>query len=437
MNYSLRFRLCAWITAAVLLAAALAGFASFESARTEANELQDAQLTQIGTLLDARDLSVPPPQNLASTTTDPDLYIEVQILGRPDVDDKVVFPSNLLDGLHTLSINHEEWRLYVISLDNGDRIAVGQRTAERDEIANIGAMSTIVPLLVLIPVLLAMIISVITLALRPVARLSQQIDHDPNRCLQSPLSVAQLPDEVAPLVRSINRLLARQSRQLEQQKRFISDAAHELRSPMTALMLQAENLSAADMSETARERLQRLQAGLGRSAALIEQLLSLSRAQAQTAAATQSVRLVDVLHKVLEDLVPQAQARDIDIGVVAHDDVGVAAYELDVATLMRNLLDNAIKYTPPGGTIDIGIHHVGDEATFEVRDSGTGVPDNLIDQLWRPFFRVPGTTAPGAGLGLSIVSNIVDKLSGRVSVRNVAPDEGSGLIIAVHLPAQP
>lgn len=437
MNYSLRFRLCAWITAAVLLAAALAGFASFQSALMEANELQDAQLTQIGTLLDTRDLSVPPPRNLASTAADPDLYIEVQVLGKPDADDKVVFPSNLLDGLHTLSINHEEWRLYVISLDHGDRIAVAQRTAERNEIASAGAMSTILPLLVLIPVLLAMIISVITLALRPVARLSQQIDHDPNSCLQSPLSVAQLPDEVAPLVRSINRLLARQSRQLEQQKRFISDAAHELRSPMTALMLQAENLSAADMSETARERLQRLQAGLGRSAALIEQLLSLSRAQAQTAAATQSVRLTDVLHKVLEDLVPQAQARDIDIGVVAQNDVGVAAYELDVATLMRNLLDNAIKYTPPGGTIDIGIRHVGDEAIFEVRDSGAGVPDNLIDQLWRPFFRVPGTTAPGAGLGLSIVSNIVDKLSGRVSVRNVAPDEGSGLIIAVHLPAQP
>ena len=361
-------------------------------------------------------------------------------------------PTTLKNGFHAFRNQNLDYRVYVHRLRDGSRIAVSQETRIRDQIARQSALYATLPLLLLVPVLLAVMLMLIRLMLRPLAELSRTVNARQENDLQ-PLPKTDLPTELQPFVNAINGLLGRTGAAMESQRRFVADAAHELRSPLAALSLQAERLHAAPMSPEATERLEALQAGIRRSRHLLEQLLLLARAQnarwgqgqtAATAASAPAVAVLPVMRRVLEDLLPLADQKGLNLGISAapgltHDAeaderIRVAADEMALYTLLRNLADNAIRYTPAGGQIDLWVDRRGTEVVMAVQDNGPGIPAEERARVVDPFYRVLGTGESGSGLGLSIVDTLVGNLKGRLRLDD-AVGHAHGLRAEVTLPA--
>ena len=362
-------------------------------------------------------------------------------------------PATLKNGFHAFRHQNLEYRVYVHRLRDGSRIAVSQETRIRDQIARQSALYATLPLLLLVPVLLAVMLMLIRLMLRPLAELSRTVDARQEHDLK-PLPKTDLPTELQPFVNAINGLLGRTSAAMESQRRFVADAAHELRSPLAALSLQAERLHAAPMSPEAIERLETLQAGIRRSRHLLEQLLLLARAQnarwgqgqpaATVASAPAAVAVLPVMRRVLEDLLPLADQKGLNLGISAtpgatHDteadeQIRVAADEMALYTLLRNLVDNAIRYTPAGGQIDLWVDQHGTKVVMAVQDDGPGIPLEERARVVDPFYRVLGTGESGSGLGLSIVNTLVGNLKGRLRLDD-AVGHAHGLRAVVTLPA--
>ena len=237
-----------------------------------------------------------------------------------------------------------------------------------------------------------------------------------------------------PFVRSINRLLERIAIMFEQKRRFIADAAHELRSPITALKLQADNLSHGDLPLESRERLRALEMGIGRTAHLLEQLLALAKYEAGPLSHVPSTLFDEVVKEVVADQLPLAQARSIDLGFKRVEEVLVAADPTALTVLVRNLLDNAIRYTPEGGKIDISLFREGAHGVLKIEDTGPGIPINELPRVFDPFYRGRQTGIQGTGLGLSIVRQIVESLSGSVTLENMMVPGLGGLRVTIVLP---
>ncbi len=362
-------------------------------------------------------------------------------------------PATLKNGFHAFRHQNLEYRVYVHRLRDGSRIAVSQETRIRDQIARQSALYATLPLLLLVPVLLAVMLMLIRLMLRPLAELSRTVDARQEHDLK-PLPKTDLPTELQPFVNAINGLLGRTGAAMESQRRFVADAAHELRSPLAALSLQAERLHAAPMSPEATERLETLQAGIRRSRHLLEQLLLLARAQnarwgqgqaaATAASAPAAVAVLPVMRRVLEDLLPLADQKGLNLGISAapgatqdaeaDERIRVSADEMALYTLLRNLADNAIRYTPAGGQIDLWVDRRGAEVVMTVQDNGPGIPAEERTRVVDPFYRVLGTGESGSGLGLSIVDTLVGNLKGRLRLDD-AVGHAHGLRAEVTLPA--
>ncbi|WP_316679648.1 histidine kinase dimerization/phospho-acceptor domain-containing protein, partial [Ralstonia chuxiongensis] len=231
-----------------------------------------------------------------------------------DVGGMPPLPPTLADGLHTLEVSGETFRVLVKTTATGERIAVAQESSFRNEIARDGALRTVMPFLILVPVLLLIVADLVRKMFRPIAALSKEIDQRAEQELHS-VDDRNLPAEVRPFAVAINRLLDRVGRSMQSQRRFVADAAHELRSPLTALSLQAERLAEAEMSRVARERLTALRQGIERGRNLLDQLLTLAKAQSVIDLPKSPVSVQDIYRRVLEDLMPLAEAKHIDIGV--------------------------------------------------------------------------------------------------------------------------
>lgn len=436
LRSSLQFRLSAWLSLAIIGVAIVGGAASFGLAFREAIELQDDQLRQMAAIADR--LSLP----LAFDTlpdTDIEARLVVQLL-RPAVANAPAlpavageFPATLVDGLQTTLLEADAWRVFVKPLTSGGRIAVGQRTALRDEIAIDGALRTLAPFLVLVPILLLLVRHLVGQMLAPLKQMASDLDRRHQQDLQ-PLGDSAVPTEIRPFVVAIDRLLARVAQSVAMQQRFIADAAHELRSPMTALSLQAEQLEAVDIAAPARQRLTALRGGIQRTRELLDQLLTLARVQEPPRGdgATESLR--GVLRHVLEDLMPLADAKGIDIGVEGNQDARVRGHAVDLGTLAKNLVDNAIRYTPPGGRIDLHLSEVDGRGVLQVDDSGPGIAPAERLRVFDPFYRVLGSDQSGSGLGLSIVKAIADRLGATIELRWADGPSQRGLGVRVMFP---
>jgi len=429
MRNSLQFRLSLWMAVLLLATAVAAGAVSFFWALHEANELQDDLLEQTAALVLAGQLAINPVEPVAAPgAPQPRVVVELvdTVAGEPRVNGVGRLPRDLPDGLETHVAEGRPWRMLLNHLPDGRRFVVAQQTDRRDDIAQDSALAALVPLIALLPVLLLLIRVVIRSTLRPIARASHQLDRQGDAALVD-VPAGDMPDEVRPFVTSINALLRRLTESLEQQRRFIADAAHELRSPITALTVQAENLEHAEMSPEARRRFAPLREGLSRSRALLEQLLSLARVQARTelhdALPQPPVALHEVVREVVSDLVAMAEAGDVDLGVTRLDPVHVAGTPVDLHTLVRNAVDNAVRYTPPGGRVDVSVEDAGGRALLRVDDTGPGIPPDQRERVFDAFYRVVGTQPTGSGLGLSIARGIAQRLGGRITL-GTAPDGG-------------
>jgi two-component system OmpR family sensor kinase len=433
MSRSLQFRLSLWLSLTIVVVAVAAGFLSFANAFNEAIELQDDQLRQTAAWLQ-RQHSLTPPIEVAGTPhADPEsrligLTAEPQGVWKPE-DAAPGLRADLPDGLQTVAMNGVPWRFFISTRDGGFRVAIGQQTAVRDELANKSALRTVAPLLSLTLILPLMIGFLIRRMLRPLRGMAADLElrSEPN---WRDIGARGVPSEIRPFVVAIKRLLARVAASVAAQRRFLADAAHELRSPLTALSLQAERLEATEMPAEARNRLLALSLGIGRTRRLLDQLLALARAQEETSE-PQPTPLAGVLRRVLEDLMPLAEAKRLDIGVVRQDDVVARASEIDLTVLVRNLVDNAIRYTPEGGRVDIAIEMGADQAILRVDDTGRGIPEEERERVFDPFHRVLGNDEVGSGLGLSIVRTVADRIGVDVSL---GQSDGDGLSVTVTIP---
>ena len=453
LTQSLQFQLSAWLSGVVILLALSAGGYSFWSSFQEANELQDDQLRQVAALISRHDVRIDSfAEDAQDQTLEPDLHIVVQVLAPTPTPAPVPapttgaaghaaalpLPNNLPDGLQTVRVAGESWRLLVRSLRGGQRVAVGQQTAARDEIARDSALRTVLPLLVLVPALAVLVSLVVRHRLKPVARLSFALDLR-NEYDLAPLPQMQVPTEIRPFTTSISRLLLRLGQSMAAQRRFVADAAHELRSPLTALSLQAEALDGAGLPPQIQAQVTRLRQGMQRTRALIDQLLTLARSQAQPVMQTSPVSAQTILRLVIEDVIPLAERRQIDLGVTRQDDVHIRMPEVDLTAIMRNLMDNAIRYSPPGGRVDVSLVRDTDDsdggATLEVTNGGAGIPQAERERVFDPFYRVLGTGTEGSGLGLAIVKTLVERAGGSVALHAAVQDATApGLRAQVRFP---
>ena len=441
LTQSLQYKLSAWLCVTIIAMAIVGGTFSFATAFEEANELQDDQLKQVAALIHGQVVPLVMQKtgkvafaNASVLDTDPEFRIVVQIIKPTGIEVLVanqrplLLPVDVLDGIQTVTIRGEAWRIFVKTLNPQQRVAVAQLIQVRDEVAQESAMATIIPFMVLIPVLLILVSYLIREMFKPVATIAIDLDKRSEQDLHA-IDETNLPSEVLPFVVAINRMLTRVGESVEQQRRFVADAAHEMRTPLTALSLQLERLEAVEMSEPAKQRLSALKNGLERTRLLLNQLLAFARAQQVNNEGKTEISLQHVIRRVLEDLMPLADAKHIDIGVVSEFDATVSVQEFDLAALIKNLVDNAIRYTPDGGKVDLLLARNLGKITLKIVDTGPGISEAERERVFDPFYRVLGSEQIGSGLGLSIVKTIATRIGVKIELSSVS--ENSGLCVSV------
>jgi len=252
-----------------------------------------------------------------------------------------------------------------------------------------------------------------------------------------PVAVTGLPDEVRPVAEALNELLARLRSALERERAFLADAAHELRTPLTALDLRAQ--AVVDAREEDRDAaLRDLRAGVARVARLVEQLLAIAREQHGAAAMPEPLDLDELVRRTVADFVPLAESAGIDLGIESAEAVRVMGEADALRRLLGNLLDNAVRYTPAGGRVDVAVvveAGVPAHAVVTVTDTGPGIPPAQRERVFDRFHRVPGTAGTGSGLGLALARSIAVRHQGEVLLED-GPG-GQGLRAVLRLPSVP
>ncbi len=419
MNHSLRRRLFVWLSVAIVVMSAATAAITFKMNFDDANELQDTQLRQVAAALATQPLTLGDSHFRPHDSEDAETHFVIRVLDSGSVDPDpgidVELPATLHDGLQSLQPGHVQWRVMVARNAGGQRFGVAQRQRVRDEVARDSAVVAFLPTLVLVPLLLLIVHLLLRQGFAPLARVSREVDQGDGHSLK-PLNSEGIPGEVLPLVQAVNRLLARLGTVLDQQRRMVADAAHELRTPVAAARVQADNLAHADLATDARTRLNSLHRGLARISDLVDQLLKLARVQGNSPVVDQPIALDGVIRSAIEESLALAEANEIDLGCIRLDGALVRGDPMHAHALVRNLIDNAVRYTPTGGWVDVSLVIDEDEAVLAVEDTGPGIPVELRDRVFEPFFRILGSHQSGNGLGLAIVRSAAQALGGRVEL---------------------
>jgi two-component system OmpR family sensor kinase len=328
--------------------------------------------------------------------------------------------------------NGTTYRVFSIQ-SNNQTLQVAQDMAVRRNMAGNLALRTLAPIAVMMPILMLVVWWVVSESLTPVARVRKQVASRQADDL-SPVSEAGLPDEVRPLVHELNLLFGRVRTAFDAQQNFVADAAHELRTPLAALKLQALSLERADTDEARKVAQGRITAGVERATRLVEQLLVLARQEAGAAegAAAAPVDLADLARRTVSEMVGVAQAKGVDLGLQHADAARVHGQAGALAILMRNLIDNAVKYTPGGGTVDVAVDVVQGATVLTVADSGPGIPAEERERVFDRFYRIAGSEAAGSGLGLAIIRAIAERHGAKLALD--ASERLGGLQVSVTFP---
>ena len=407
---SIRLRLLALLLAMLALAALVMGAVTYRNVLAETESLFDYQLRQMA--LSLRDQGeIEPAQAGALADSELDFVIQIWSAdGRAIYASRPhdVLPTRALLGLADVQVGGQVWRTY--SVFTGTRvIQVAQPRKIRRKLAADAALRSVAPLLGVAPVMALLIWWLAALTLRPLQRVAGAVRERDSQSL-APLPTAGLPDELAPLVRALNDLLQRLSQALDAQRTFVADAAHELRSPLTALKLQLNLLERAgnDAERAAAQR--SLGEGTARAAWLVEQLLALARNEpGAPPLAMASVDLAEVGRAALAATVPQALARGCELELNADAPVPVQGDAASLTVLLRNLVDNAVRHSPPGGRVEVRIARSGGVPTLTVDDAGPGIPAEDRERVFDRFYRRADAAGEGSGLGLAIVRKVAER----------------------------
>lgn len=416
MARSLERQLVRPLAVVILVAGLVAGALSFVLAYSEAQEFQDDTLRQIASLAATGHLGSDPVHSGAAPGAERGSDAESRVLvfraGREP--HPAWLPADPPSGFHTFSADDQRFRAYVGSSGSDGRIVAAQPTDVRDEMAIDSALRTLLPLVLLLPLLVALTVRLVRREMRPVRRLAAIVDEQPAE-RPEPLPARGVPEEIEPFVHAINRLLERVNRLMGEQRRFVADAAHELRTPLTALSVQAQNLDRCDEPKERQERVAALQAGIERARGLTEQLLTLARTQASEVSSAQ-IEVSKIVRELVADYLAFAEARGVDLGLEERDaGLTLAADTATLRLVLKNGLDNALRYTPQGGEVTVRIYGQGDDVVIDVIDTGPGIPMAQRQRAFDAFHRLDGG-GEGSGLGLAIAREAAVRLGGTVSL---------------------
>lgn len=436
--HSLSRRLLWLLFGAIVLVACAEFLVSYRSALSEADEIFDYHMQQIAIAL-RPGLSISPPDHLRDrrkNEADGDFLIQiwtadgVQIL---EPDDRLALPQLAVVGFSNIKARGTTFRVFSVQTAS-QIIQIAQDMAVRRRIAEKLALRTAAPIALMAPILMLLVSWVVNRSFQPLARVRRQVSERQVSDL-SPVNDAGLPEEIKPLVGELNHLLERVKEAFEAQQHFVSDAAHELRSPLAALKLQVQGLRRAVDNETRETAVERLSSGIDRATHLVTQLLILARQEASTGTGEKPefVSLSEICRLALEDMLGAARERSIDMGIGHADEIGIEGYPESLRILVRNLLDNAIKYSPEGGRIDLEIRAVNGAAELMVDDSGPGIDVEHRERVFDRFYRINDTQKTGSGLGLAIAKSVADRHHADLNLAHST--RLGGLRVIVRFPA--
>ena len=313
------------------------------------------------------------------------------------------------DGFSDRLIGDDEWRVFSISdPDSGFRVQIGEHNDLREELIEHIARRVSAPMLGGLPLLALLIWFGVGRGLRPLLTLAGDISRRaPNRL--DAIDMEETPEEIQPLVESLNRLFTRVERAFENERRFTADAAHELRTPLAALKTQAQVALRTTDEAARRHALEQVVRGVDRATHLVEQLLTLARLDPQTdTIERRPLDLCTLAVEVMAELASAAAEQGVELELAEPCIGNVTGNRESLGVLLRNLVDNAIRYTPGGGRVEVSMHRSGDEVCLSVSDSGPGIPEAERARVFERFYRSEGSAAGGCGLGLSIVRRVAD-----------------------------
>ncbi|MCP1116575.1 ATP-binding protein [Robbsia andropogonis] len=454
---SIRRILLFWLLGIVMLGIVLAGVLIYRQAQAEANALFDYQLQQTAAALPSEPFSSVLGNNAVSSDG-----VVIQIWSRDGAQLYYSHPRSPLAPRAELGFSTEhtpsgDWRVY--SAIVGDNVVqLAQPMAVRSLLAAETAWRTVWPLVVLLPVMGIAVWLSVGRGLRPLSRLAKVLEARKPEAVD-PLSERKLPPEIRPVVQALNGLLQRLNVAFDNQKAFVADAAHELRTPLAALRIQTQLLERADDDVSRREALADLKHGVERATRLLEQLLLLARSDMPTRGIDAAEQNAAVLPdsgalpalgtpshpdlRVLAEscvglLAPLAIDKGVDLGLAEAQSVRIIGDVDDWRVLIGNLLDNAVKYTPSGGRVDVSLGPGDEGAWLEIVDTGPGIADAEKTRVFDRFYRSPDAmqadnpmNPQGSGLGLAIVKRIADRYGATVTLADRAPN---GLRVRLHIP---
>jgi two-component system, OmpR family, sensor kinase len=434
---SLRRVLLMWLVPLFLLVGAASAAFSYWSYSTMVREFMDSQMQQLGDSIAMQEEHAMPPGLSPERVHKWGAYV-VQVYGadRSLVASswpKLTAPLQREPGFADLRQDGASWRVYSTEDHGGRRVQVLQSGTFRAHLAAERAGAAIAPVMILLPLAIMILWGVSGAMSRAVRDIGRQAAlQDENSISELPL--ARVPQELKPLVESFNSLLTRLRDAFATQRRFVQDAAHELRTPITAVALQLENVR-CDLPEGAcKQSFAQLEAGVSRAQRLVDQLLKLSRQEAPVLEPAGVVDLQAQLHESMNALIALADQRNIDLGLVPPAEgqpmPTFRCAPSDLRTVIDNLIENALRYTPAGGVVDVRVVRDGPRCAIEVVDTGPGIPAELLPRVFDRFFRVPGGNARGSGLGLSIAQAAAQRCGLRIALRN--REDRSGLIARIE-----
>ena len=344
-------------------------------------------------------------------------------------------PQTFSEGLAFAQTADGPWRVYTHVTDEGT-VQVGQAVAARDRLARELSLSVLMPMLLLIPVLGVVVAWALTRGLEPLHITSRRVsDRDAARL--DPLPTDNVPRELLSLVHQINALLARLEGAFDAQRRFLADAAHELRSPVAALALQVQLAERAQSPAVRSGALHELARGVERARRLVQQLMDFARLDAAVPLqAFAAVNLAALSRDVVAGYAARAENQDVDLGVDAPGVVQAFGAEPELRSLIENLVDNALRYAPSGSPVTVAVRQVEGMVELRVLDAGCGVPASERERVFERFHRVAGDATRGTGLGLAIVKAIVERHHGSISLSDAEPGTAlPGLAVSIRVPA--
>lgn len=392
-------------------------------AQHEVGELLDGHLAQAAALLsvqadgDDDDIGDPPSVHRYAPQVGFQVFLNDQLVTR-SVNMGTKPMSSVKEGFSTIRQDDGSiWRIFGVVVPARDvRVFVGENIESRDAILWAILRSVLWPLALALPLLAVALWWSVRNGLAPLRELRNQLAGRTPQALE-PVVLNDCPEEMRPLVGALNELLKRINAVVESERRFTADAAHELRTPIAAIRAQAQvAMGAGDDAKQRTHALQSTLAGCDRATRLVEQLLMLARLEGQVAKSAMPVNLTSVVRRVAADIAPIAMQRAQTLELEADDTCAVVADEALLGVLVRNVVDNALRYSPSGAHVLVTVRTSDSDSTLCVQDSGPGMEPAAIQRLGERFFRVLGSDQPGSGLGWSIVKRLADVFGARVRI---------------------